>query len=217
MMSQGFLFPRDDSRFPDKSSCMTTLKPFIEILSGTVLRSWDTWKDVPSEHRVVQEGSTSGMWMYRATQHFSKGFFSGSPGVKFLNLPFFAIEIGGQACIRFRKLNQDFLAQRTSDMSKRYYNQGAIEGLDGDVDRLTCGYVLDRSGEDVKYIAITCQDADRIVWSTNIYSMFGVAQGSVVSGQSLPDLPDIGFAEDDFGDSGEDDDSDEDGPFAKEA
>lgn len=178
------LFEWDYEGLPTQEQCTELLKPQLDILSGTIKKSWDEWLEIPDCTRLKISSMTRAGVMHDFIRDHATGLLTGSPGVAFADeLPFFAIFVGEQACIRFKKLSAKRVAAPNSPIGHAYYNNATITGLPSNYFRLTCGYVLDTAGRELLDVSLTCQVRDQLVWGCSITE---IAYSSEMGGEYIP-------------------------------
>jgi hypothetical protein len=99
--------------------------------------------------------------------------FANRPGTSMDNvLGFFKLYVGTNAAIvlRFKRLNQDYLARNVkTQQQRRYYLNQPIAGIYPGAVRLTCGYILDPIEGGIQDVRISSQFGQKIlVWSYSI-------------------------------------------------
>lgn len=170
------LFAWDYEGLMTQDEAQSLLVPHADKFGCCLTGAWEEWRGVspltrPKISSMQRGGFVHDLIIDRAKEMFAPDQ-DGNPDPQICTEGFFKIYVGDKIVVRFKKLQAD----RSVPLSwakyctRTYYNGGPLAEVRPDVQRMTVGYVLDESGEDIEDVLATLQIRDEVVWSFSLLS-----------------------------------------------
>ncbi|MBX3440860.1 MAG: hypothetical protein KF774_00535 [Planctomyces sp.] len=155
-----------------KEAAQALLMAVSDLFYEAIHAAWDEWLSLPVNTRLKISAMQRGGFVHDLIVFHAKDKLSTASKIEIAQTtPFFAVYVNDDTIVRFKKLQEDYVAVPATEHGKLFYNNAPMSCLRPFCNRLTCGYVLDRFGNEVVDIAFTLQVRDEVVWKISLSEM----------------------------------------------
>lgn len=166
------LFDYMRSEFPSESEITSLVAPFRSDLASVWVQAWDSWAELPEEHRrrLGETATVPPITIYGFAQSFAKEVFLGreSEGITICDaIPgVFGIYIEETILLRFNSLCRGHVVSlvSASPLKKMYFHQEPIRGLINSATRLTVGYRQNAAHTELTGVELSLQLGDDLLY-----------------------------------------------------
>jgi hypothetical protein len=148
-----------------KDDAERCLGPYLPTIKTCIDGGWAAWKQHYAAREHVLDARARASIVYCETLALAKAAFDGAEGVRFVKKRGLSLSYIGEVALRFKKLKRNGTCSNVPTQQQRCLQmQIEIPGFLPST-YVNAGYVLDPLQQEIERVLVSCQLADKVIWS----------------------------------------------------